>query len=36
MKKVDSKLVKEFCERNNITEDQFYGRVKIGGDLYLN
>lgn len=26
---------KEFCEKYNLTEDQFFGVEKIGGDLYL-
>jgi hypothetical protein len=29
------KIVKEFCEKHGITEDQFFGREKVGGDLYL-
>jgi hypothetical protein len=29
------KEVKEFCENNRITEDQFYGKEKVGGDLWL-
>jgi len=29
------KSIKEFCEKHNITEDQFYGRATVGGYLYL-
>jgi hypothetical protein len=27
--------VRDFCRAHGITEDQFYGREKVGGDLYL-
>ena len=27
--------VRKFCEKNNITEDQFYGREAIKGTLFL-
>ena len=34
MKKSNTKIT-EFCNRNNITEDQFYGKDTVGGSLYL-
>lgn len=27
--------IKDFCKKHNLTIDQFYGKEKIGGDLYL-
>jgi hypothetical protein len=27
--------IKEFCKKYGLTEDQFYGKEKINGDLYL-
>jgi hypothetical protein len=30
-----TQIIKDFCERHNITEDQFYGKEKIGGYLDL-
>ena len=27
--------IKAFCKKYNLTEEQFYGRTKIGGALYL-
>jgi len=29
------KTIKTFCEENEISEAQFYGKEKIGGSLYL-
>ena len=29
------KQIIDFCKKHNISEDQFYGREKISGDLYL-
>jgi hypothetical protein len=33
--KKNKTIVEEFCKRHNLTEDQFYGREKVGGYLYL-
>ena len=29
------KEIMDFCKKNNITSDQFFGKEKIGGDLDL-
>ena len=35
MKKKVSEVVKTFCERHDLTLDQFTGKDKVSGDLYL-
>ena len=35
MKKEVKILISDFCKKANITEDQFYGKEKVGGSLYL-
>ncbi len=29
------KNIKEFCKQNGLTEDEFYGKEEVGGDLDL-
>ncbi len=35
MKMINMTEIKKFCKENNLTEDQFFGKTKIEGSLYL-